>query len=170
MKKYACTESKDHLRFPLFQHSSLTLSLPQNVHLLTLEPWKANSILIRFEHILEKNEDPKYSKSVTFNFKDVFRSFDVEQIQETTLSANQWLNDAVRFKFRADKNQDDKQNEIGHEVKGENKPNPEISPRHDRHRTHKKSETLLNDDHDPFTITLKPMEIRTFVVTLEWRP
>lgn len=149
--------------------------MPQNVHLLTLEPWKDNSVLIRFEHILESNEDPQYSKSVTFNFKDVFRSFDVESIQETTLSANQWLNEAVRFKFREDKKESNSSVDMQSEAARESQeimPNPDVSPRQDRVRTYKNLNVNadLNDNDDPLTITLKPMEIRTFVVALDWQP
>lgn len=148
--------------------------MPQNVHLLTLEPWKDNSILIRFEHILETNEDPEYSKPVSFNFKDVFRSFAVDDIRETTLAANQWIGDSVRLQFAANDTEqfksDDKQNEIvaedGERAKREIRLNPEVSAPQDRNRSNKK----FDDGDDPFTITLKPMEIRTFVVTLEWSP
>ncbi|CAD7086199.1 unnamed protein product [Hermetia illucens] len=34
------------------------IQLPQNIHMMTLEPLGANKLLLRFEHILEKTDDP----------------------------------------------------------------------------------------------------------------
>mgnify|MGYP005983619713 len=47
------------------QFSNLKTSLPDNVQLLTLEPWKDNTILLRLEHVLEKDDDPNLSVDVT---------------------------------------------------------------------------------------------------------
>lgn len=74
--------------------------LPKNVHLLTFEPWKENSILIRFEHIFDKDEDKTYSQPVSFDLiQDLFHGFDVVSIRETSLSANQWLDEVNRLSF-----------------------------------------------------------------------
>lgn len=79
----------------------MSLSLPQNVNLLTFEPWKDNSVLVRFEHILEREEDPAaYSKPVTFNLRDAFAGLHIAEVRETTLAANQWIEEAVRFNFK----------------------------------------------------------------------
>lgn len=50
-------------------YSSLTTSLPPNIHLLTLEEWKNNTILLRLEHFYQQNEDQNLSKPVTINLK-----------------------------------------------------------------------------------------------------
>lgn len=79
----------------------MSLSLPQNINLLTFEPWKDNTLLVRFEHILERDEDPTaYSKPVTFNLRDVFAGLHIAEVRETTLAANQWIEEAVRFSFK----------------------------------------------------------------------
>lgn len=52
-----------------FQFAGLTRSLPVNVQLLTFEPWKDDSHILRFEHILEKDEDPVLSRRVTINLE-----------------------------------------------------------------------------------------------------
>lgn len=125
------------------QFSGVSLSLPRNVHLLTLEPWKDDSVLVRFEHILEPEEDIKYSNPVSFNLKDVLHHFDVTEIRETTLAANQWLTEAKRMKFR-----------------------------HDDDRTSAnvfEGMSTARDDGDDFVITLKPMQIRTFVIYFKWK-
>lgn len=111
---------------------------------MSLEPWDKDRVLVRFEHILEKGEDPEWSKPARFNFEDVFRNFDIDNIREVTLAANQWLDEAVRFKFRAD---------------GE-------------HQTKEKlmsmSEHLDNNyaSAADFEVVLNPMQIRTFIIQL----
>lgn len=153
----------------------MSLSLPRNIHLLTFEPWKSDSILIRFEHILSKDEDNQYSQPVTFNFQDVFRSFDVVSIRETTLSANQWLNEAKRLHFEAkteDSNElDSSTGTTTSEVPEQEKlqSSIDISPRQYYIKANKHHRAIENDEND-FTITLEPMEIRSFIVQLEWRP
>lgn len=60
--------------FP-FQWSALRNPLPPNVHMLTLEQWQqpklepveTSQILLRFEHIYEKDEDPVLSQPATVN-------------------------------------------------------------------------------------------------------
>lgn len=147
----------------LFQYSALSLSLPQNVHLLTMEPWRNFSLLVRFEHILEKNEDPEYSKPVKFNLEDIFRSFDITDVRETTLAGNQWIEEASRLKFRSDPSSggsngtattEDMQRRINmvkytkYPYKSYNAPNYKAD----------------------FEITLSPMQIRTFVIQLNDQP
>jgi len=50
--------------FFCLQYSGLKESLPTNVNLLTVEPWKEGSLLLRLEHIMEANEDPVLSLPV----------------------------------------------------------------------------------------------------------
>ena len=47
-----------------FQGDRLISRLPKNIKILTLEPWKDEEILLRLEHLFEKDEDPKYSVPV----------------------------------------------------------------------------------------------------------
>ncbi|XP_030561633.1 lysosomal alpha-mannosidase isoform X2 [Drosophila novamexicana] len=80
-------------------YTGISLVLPKSVHLLTLEPWHDNELLVRFEHILEKDEDSRYSKYVQFNIKDVLSAFNIENIRETTLDGNAWLDEHKRMEF-----------------------------------------------------------------------
>uniref|UniRef100_A0A1L8DR39 Alpha-mannosidase n=2 Tax=Nyssomyia neivai TaxID=330878 RepID=A0A1L8DR39_9DIPT len=147
--------------------SGVALSLPQNVKLLTLEPYKELSYLIRFEHILEKNDDVEYSKSVTFNFKDVFGSiFDINRLEEMTLDGNALLEDSTKVRFRFKPESNGFTNEI---VKRETVPeetqvkgvtiidegNPSDEPAKE-----------LPDDSAKWDITVQPMQIRTFILTV----
>ncbi|XP_070500728.1 lysosomal alpha-mannosidase-like isoform X1 [Chironomus tepperi] len=118
-------------------HSSIGLSLPQNVYFMTFEPWKDGTFLIRFEHLLEKNEDPELSKAVRFNLTDVFPGYDIE-LNEVTLSANQWIGELQRLHFKSEGDLDDIN------LIDSDKLKPVID----------------------MEITLDPMEMRTFVMTM----
>ncbi|XP_034666347.1 lysosomal alpha-mannosidase isoform X1 [Drosophila subobscura] len=80
----------------------ISLALPKPVHLLTLEPWHQNQLLVRFEHIMEKGEDVHLSKPVQINVKSVLSSFDIDDMRETTLDGNAWLNETERLQFVPD--------------------------------------------------------------------
>lgn len=149
-----------------------------NIHLLTFEPWRRDKMngdtyLIRFEHLLEKDEDPEYSKPVSFNLQDVFRGFDIAGIKETTLAGNQWLLNAKRFKFTPDPT----------ELRFDS-----INQKFDYRINPYQEETVVDNEIDgkmkigqeefgepiidarryglDFEITLKPMQIRTFVMQM----
>ncbi|GAB0091340.1 Alpha-mannosidase [Sergentomyia squamirostris] len=150
-------------------YSGVALSLPQNVKLLTLEPWKDLSFLLRFEHILENNEDAEYSKSVTFNFKDVFGAiFDINGLEEMALAGNQRLEDSqkTRFKFKADGMSGPITNEIVKKKRETATEDPRVkgvtiieegSPSDDPVEP-------LPDDSAKWDITIEPMQIRTFIL------
>jgi lysosomal alpha-mannosidase len=108
---------------------------------MTYEPWKDDSILIRFEHLLEKNEDPELSKPARFNLNDVFPGNDID-LKEVSLSGNQWIEDFGRLHFKA---------ESQSEYFTSQKDSIKYSPSHP-----------VKDSE----ITLNPMEIRTFIMTL----
>lgn len=105
---------------------------------MSFEPWKDGSFLIRFEHLLEKDEDPELSKPVRFNLTDVFPGNDVD-LKEVILSANQWIEDYSRLHFQQESADffDDFE---------------------------KKAEKVR--DVEDFEITLNAMQIRTFIMTL----
>ncbi|XP_049857093.1 lysosomal alpha-mannosidase-like [Schistocerca gregaria] len=79
------------------QFSGLRQELPQNVKILTLEPWKDTSLLLRLEHMLEKEEDTNLSQPATINLEALFAPFSISSIRETTLGGNQWLEDNTRL-------------------------------------------------------------------------
>lgn len=137
--------------------------------MLTFEPWKDDTTLIRFEHILAKDEADQQSQEITFNFHDVFRSFDISWIRETTLSANQWLEDLKRLQFVAEESDtnEDSANEVPEQKQAQ--PNVEINESDSNEPKPDFKRATKNDDNK-FIITLKPMEIRTFVVELEPPP
>ncbi|XP_026734781.1 lysosomal alpha-mannosidase-like [Trichoplusia ni] len=82
--------------------------LPRHIHVLTLEPWKAGTVLLRLENTLEnpvrerfktdKSETPDdYNTKpthITVELKKIFLQMNIKMVRETTLAANQWLDDA----------------------------------------------------------------------------
>lgn len=107
-----------------------------------MEPWKENSFLIRFEHILEATEDHEYSKTVSFYMTDILQNFDIENIRETNLAGNQWIEDVNRLKFNGNDGEKDLEKD---------------------YKSFTFDTTRLKGD---FKVTLEPMEIKTFIIFL----
>ena len=118
--------------------SGLAKKLPPNIHILTLEPWKDGTILLRLEHIFEVGETENLSKPVDINIQDLFSTFTITSIEETTLGGNQWLKDLDRMKWEAETN--------------------------DVLQTQGTSTPLVEIGEGVTNVLLKPMEIRTFIV------
>lgn len=53
----------------ILKTSGLTKTLPSNVHILTLEPWKDGTILLRLEHLFEAGEAQQMSQPVEVNIQ-----------------------------------------------------------------------------------------------------
>ncbi|KAJ3628804.1 hypothetical protein MTP99_013243 [Tenebrio molitor] len=81
------------------EFSSLKTPLSDNVHILTLEPWNENTLLLRLEHIMEKDEDENLSQETTVDLSDLFATFTITELEETTLGANIPLEDSVRLSW-----------------------------------------------------------------------
>lgn len=56
-------------RCTCFQYSGLKESLPINVQVLTLEPWRGQTLLLRLEHIMEENEDSELSRPAEVQYE-----------------------------------------------------------------------------------------------------
>lgn len=105
--------------------------------MMTLEPWKDKTFLVRFEHILEKDEDPILSLPVSLDLTKIFFE-DIYDFYETNLAGNQWIDDLNRLQFK----------KVGAESSSKAK-----APSLDQQKV------LSNK-----VITLNPMQIRTFVM------
>ncbi|XP_017057316.2 LOW QUALITY PROTEIN: lysosomal alpha-mannosidase [Drosophila ficusphila] len=116
--------------------------LPKSVHLLTLESFTENEILIRFENFLDKSE----SNVISFNIRDIFDSLGGAAIRETTLDGNLPLSEMKRFKFHA-QNSGNKPSTVEYST-----------------AQHKSLEADRLDDASKFVVTLYPMQIRTFII------
>jgi len=124
------------------------ISLPPNIHLLTLLPEyssdSSNSILLRLEHFYELNEDSTLSVPVTLDLDSIFGSvFNITQVEELALGANMDVNDLNdRLKWNAAQNK---------------MHNSRLSIRPSiKHPLKKKASNVF---------TFNPMQIRTFRIT-----
>ncbi|XP_018301818.1 lysosomal alpha-mannosidase isoform X1 [Mycetomoellerius zeteki] len=121
--------------------SGLNKALPSNVHILTLEPWKDDTILLRLEHLFEVGEAQRMSQPVEVNIQNLFSTFSIESIKETTLGANQLLSENKPMKWEPEMN-DIIQNE-------------------------EESRQTVGVHDNVINVLLKPMEIRTFILTVK---
>ncbi|XP_018570365.1 lysosomal alpha-mannosidase [Anoplophora glabripennis] len=74
-------------------YTALSKSLPENINILTYEPWKNDTYLLRFEHILEQQDDSVLSNVTTVEVNNLFNKFKIKEMTETTLGANELLED-----------------------------------------------------------------------------
>jgi len=83
--------------------SPLTASLPPNVYMQTLRPLlfpdNDNRILLRLRHIYAVGEDTEYSKPVTINLTNFFKSRTITNLQETNLLGTKDIKDVVHMKW-----------------------------------------------------------------------
>lgn len=125
--------------------------------MLTFEPWHNHEILVRFEHILEKDEDPKYSQPVQLKLNEIFVKFKIREIRETTLDGSVWLNEQSRLNFKLDKEIDSHERELNRlrSLQLKNIKLPQTK------------KPMENDEDKKFTIELGPMQIKTFVLYMD---
>jgi lysosomal alpha-mannosidase len=116
--------------------SSLTAQLPLNLHLLTLDQLDAKNYLVRVEHYFELNEDANYSQPITFDLQSIFQSIGTIN---NTVELTLGANLPLANLKRLEWNTDDESS-----------------------RMDVPKERSLQDTN----ITLKPMQIRTFTVTV----
>lgn len=124
-------------------YSELSVSLPENVHLLTMETAAKDAIILRFEHMFEKDEDSVLSNPVEINLNGLFTSFKILSVVEMNLSANQYLKDKKVMKWNT--------------KEGEGKGGSYEKWKDD-------DDELLGEK---MKVSLKPMEIRTFLTKIQ---
>lgn len=117
---------------------------------------------MRLEHVLEKDEDPSLSQPVIVDLQGLFTPFEIVEIRETTLGANQWLDENQRLRFK----------------KGAPLENFVITEEGAKMKRWLKWKIYQNDLHrgrvvneaytqDQYKISLNPMQIRTFIVEVK---
>ncbi len=74
------------------------MALPQNIYLMSFEPWNTNEFLIRLEHLLDKFDDAELSQSVDLDLNDIFPGD--YYYREVSLAGNQWIEDSKRLRFK----------------------------------------------------------------------
>ena len=124
--------------YPYRSHHSGMKPLPPNIHLLTLEQWtQPNSILVRLEHVYSSSVRGDLSSGVKVPLKDLFPFIGLQSAVEMTLSGNQPLTRASRLEWKT--------------IDSDEKSGAGYLP------------SLNQTD---FTLELKPMEIRTLMLTV----
>ncbi|KAH8410107.1 hypothetical protein KR009_006064, partial [Drosophila setifemur] len=118
---------------------------PKSVHLLTLEPYSQDEILLRVENFLDQTE----GSVVSFNIRPIFDKLQGLEIRETTLDGNLPLSDMKRLKFH-------------HDGSGPSPSSPEYFT-----SLHKPLAAEKSQDASDFAVTLNPMQIRTFIIKKE---
>ncbi|KAF2364115.1 Glycoside hydrolase family 38 N-terminal domain [Trinorchestia longiramus] len=155
--------------------SHLSSPLPEQVHLMTLEPWySSGEFLLRLEHMFEVDESASFSVPVTVDLENLFVNFTIKGVQETVLSANQWSADSNRLQWLVTGQESVRQQmRRDQEAWYENSifapyktMDQIVSHYHGTRFSHKTFEEVEAPRAD-LSVTLQPMQIRTFIATVE---
>ena len=124
---------------------SAAKALPPNAMLMTLQTLPRSNervILLRIGHQFGVGEDPILSKPINIDLAEVFPSLDIKQVRETSMSGNQDIDDILRRKEKF---------------------GSDINTLHSRVGRRESGITMKGGN---FSISLEPMEIKTFEMTL----
>uniref|UniRef100_A0A1X7VKL5 Alpha-mannosidase n=1 Tax=Amphimedon queenslandica TaxID=400682 RepID=A0A1X7VKL5_AMPQE len=121
-------------------YNGLSIPLPDNVHLLTLEHLDQSTILLRLDHQFESTDPEKWSTTANVKLKDLFVAFEIKEVTELGLGGNLALSDIKKLQWQTTDN--------------ETVPGPFNFP------------PVTGPD---FIVSLSPMMIRTFNITIETR-
>ena len=137
--------------------SALNQSLPYNLHLLTFDQLTTKTFLVRIEHYFELNEDSTYSNPLQFDLQTLFYQLgQINDLVELTLAANLPLSDLQRLVWQTVDNESSAGKTKSMEMKSSYRVESVVFPH-----------TLdVNNAPKSTVVTLKPMEIKTFQVTL----
>ena len=137
-------------------NKKLTISLPENVNLMTLEsisqnqpPEIDNLYLVRFEHLFDIDEHPMLSLPAKISIKDFIEGFfdrEINYIHETTLGGDRFKDDMLKERL------------YWNEASG-------FQTGFGFRLLDKSNNVTLNTDYID-EIELQPMEIRTFKIQL----
>ncbi|KAK0056601.1 lysosomal alpha-mannosidase [Biomphalaria pfeifferi] len=119
------------------QRTFLSGTLPVNVHVLTLDRISSNNTmyLLRLEHIFEEKEHKTLSLPAEVSLQSLFQAFEIVSAVETTLGGNFIPEDLKRLQWNTYSS---------------------VTPDNIR------SPDYRRNMEPPFTVRLRPMEIRTF--------
>ncbi|XP_046916123.2 LOW QUALITY PROTEIN: lysosomal alpha-mannosidase-like [Dermatophagoides farinae] len=127
--------------------------LPVNIHLLSLEQWDEQNIVIRLEHFYEINEDIKYSQETMVRLSELFTNFIIVDVLEMNLLGTETLEQSERNKMKWMAELDPYENYT-----------MVLSSSFTRD-----SQTIRRDSSGSFSILFKPMQIRTFLIRIRPR-
>ena len=128
--------------------------LPIGVHLLTLEPLGANTLLLRVENYLKKSEN----STVLVDFGTIFNNLKILSLRETSLAANRWLDDIEKWRWNTENVFKSSLNEEYGNFNNNNG---------DRNEKDVKNEGNFEIKEEGLKINLKAKQIRTFIANYE---
>ena len=168
--------------------SPLLRSLPKHIQLITFERWSHTQYLLRLGHAFAVNEDIVYSTPITIDiyklFLPIWSVYTPISVVEMNLSVNQLRADmlANKIKWRV-KGEEEEEQEDGHNYDRNSDSGADSAIRSssssesssDERRSGesvtnsklKGRNTVETKDEDSWLITLKPMEIKTYLITIK---
>lgn len=134
---FAPVDAKTYMEQCNTSCSALSKPLPPNVHLLTLEHWSEDKVLLRVEHFYEKKDHAgDLSKPANFSLKASFVRT-ITDVSEMNLAVTKTMEEACRLEFEAERDA--------------------LPTGNDKVKT-----TVFGPE---YYVYLTPMQIRTFLVT-----
>lgn len=129
-----------------YKDVSFTNMLPEGIHLLTVEPFGDNDLLLRLENYLDVGD--KKRNIIAVNLAAIFKTITVISFRETKLAGNIWKNDYTKHYWKQETSFSENFNEDYGRNGGTRK-------------CKEKEEVMIDKD---FVVYLKAKEIRTFIV------
>ncbi|NXL54772.1 MA2B1 mannosidase, partial [Podilymbus podiceps] len=142
------------------QFSALQRELPPNIHLLTLMPWDAGTLLLRLEHQFERGESANGSQPVTVDLLNLFSAFTLTSVQEMSLGADLPRDAISRLLWTP---------ATGTGGPGRGDPGGLPASPHPSALLPGAAQPRPLPRLDPSRVTLQPMEIRTFLAAVRYR-
>lgn len=117
----------------------LSADLPDNVQLMSFMPWRKGQVLVRLAHQFAVGEDATMSKPATVSLASLLGSqLPIAAVNELSLTANRQRKDMRRLAWTSDR--------------GDVAPKPDVP---------------TAPEGPAYSVTLNPMQVRTFAVTLK---
>lgn len=136
---YGGEEAARLMKITAAASSAIGYELPTNIHLLTLQPWAPNTLLVRLAHQFAVDEDAVLSAPVTVDLAQLLEPLGgISEMSEMSLSANQERAEMEANRLRWNSM--------------------------DSASSSRRSETASSTEG--FQVTINPMEIKTFIVKL----
>lgn len=150
--------------------SPLGMDLPENIQLVSLERMHSEDdgqLLVRLGHQFAVGEDEQLSQPVTIDLYKLLQKFSPIQMEEMTLSANQLKSVQMANKIKWQESKAEEQDIMNNE---KNDPLKIIDIFEDD--TSKSSRSLRASEgkslaSTTYEVTLHPMEIKTFIVSVK---
>jgi len=146
------TSLMDWIKNHVPKRSFGNVDLPPNIQLMTLQPWRNNTVLLRLSHQFAVGEDSSLSK--------------VTSIDLTTLFANRAIQSAIELSLTANQNKSQMEPKPIYQIRKEDQQLlKEASSRAQRGEMTKS--VSENGKLKAINVSLGPMEIKTFQITFQ---